>query len=172
MKAWMAAGLVCLLYTGCAAGKDQMSGEKAVAKLSPASGSTVSGTIEFIGMNGYVLVKADVQGLTPGKHGFHVHEKGDCSDPKAMSAGGHFNPEKTQHGAPDAMPHHAGDMGNLMADSTGHATLEWKDKDLSFDGPHSILGRAVIVHAGADDLKSQPVGNAGGRVACGVIEKE
>jgi Cu-Zn family superoxide dismutase len=141
----------------------------AAAVLKPASGSQVSGTVSFSEVKDGVRVVADVSGLAPGKHGFHVHEKGDCSDPEAKSAGGHFNPSNTEHGAPDAAKHHAGDLGNLTADAGGHATLDTVFKDLVLTGPDSIVGKGLIVHGGEDDLKSQPVGNAGSRVACGMI---
>ena len=143
--------------------------KKAVAVLQPTKGSTVSGTVTFTKVDGGVQVGADVTGLTPGEHGFHIHEFGDCSDPEAKSAGGHFNPTGHQHGSPDVAEHHAGDLGNLTADATGKAHYERLDKDLKLDGDHSIVGHGVIVHEKVDDLKTQPTGNAGGRVACGAI---
>jgi Cu-Zn family superoxide dismutase len=143
--------------------------EKAVAVLHPTEGNHVTGIVTFVHQSGKVHVSADVKGLTPGKHGFHIHAWGDCSAPDGTSAGGHFNPEGKQHGAPTDVNRHVGDLGNIEADSSGEAHLEWTDPILSFTGPHSIIGRAVIVHAGEDDLKSQPTGNAGSRVACGVI---
>jgi Cu-Zn family superoxide dismutase len=142
--------------------------KKAIAILHSASGSQVMGTVTFTQMGDTVQVIADVTGLTPGKHGFHIHEFGDCSAADASSAGSHFNPMKKPHGAPDAPERHAGDMGNLEADSTGKAHLELKDNMLRLSGENSILGRGVIVHEKVDDW-SQPVGNAGGRLACGVI---
>ncbi len=142
---------------------------KAVAVLSSASGSKVSGTITFTKSGDEIKVVADVTGLTPGKHGFHIHEFGDCSAPDATSAGGHFNPEKHQHADRTATDRHVGDLGNLEADASGKAHLDWTDKMLTLSGDDSILGLAVIVHEKEDDLKSQPVGNAGGRLACGVI---
>jgi len=141
---------------------------KAIAVLLPASGSKVTGTVTFTKTGDTVQVVADVTGLTPGKHAFHIHEFGDCSAPDAASAGSHFNPMKKPHGSPDNPERHAGDMGNLEADSAGKAHLELKDSMLKFSGENSILGHAVIVHEKVDDW-SQPVGNAGGRVACGVI---
>lgn len=141
---------------------------KAIAVLHPASGSQVKGTITFTKAGDSVQVVADITGLTPGKHAFHIHEFGDCSAADAASAGSHFNPTKKPHGAPDATEHHVGDMGNLEADSSGKAHLELKSNTLKFSGETSILGRSVIVHEKVDDW-SQPVGNAGGRVACGVI---
>ncbi len=142
---------------------------KAIAVLHPASGSNVMGTVTFMKSGDEVKVVADVTGLTPGKHGFHIHEFGDCSDPKAASAGGHFNPAHHQHGAPDAGDRHAGDLGNIEADSSGKAHLEWTDKVMKLNGTDSIVGHAVIVHEKTDDLKTQPTGDAGGRIACGVI---
>jgi len=143
--------------------------EKAVCLLYPTQGNNVSGTITFTQSESGVKVVADLQGLTQGKHGFHVHEFGDCSSGDGLSAGGHFNPEGATHGAPMDMTRHAGDMGNLEADESGKAHLEYMDKVIKLNGPESILGRSVIVHKGEDDLKSQPAGNAGPRVACGVI---
>jgi Cu-Zn family superoxide dismutase len=142
---------------------------KAVATLSPTQGNNVSGVVTFTKVDGGVKIVADVSGLTPGQHGFHIHEFGDCSAPDAASAGGHFNPMHRQHGGPDSEMRHAGDFGNLDADASGKAHYERLDKVISLDGPESIIGHAVIVHAKADDLKSQPSGNAGARVACGVI---
>jgi Cu-Zn family superoxide dismutase len=116
-----------------------------------------------------VVVVADVMGLTPGKHGFHIHEYGDCSDPKGLSAGGHYNPEGEMHGLPGAMHHHPGDMGNLEADDSGNAHLEITLTGITIAGDKDpILGRSIIVHAKEDD-GSQPVGNAGARIGCGVI---
>ena len=142
---------------------------KAVAVLHPTQGNDVSGLVTFTNVTGGVKVMAVVNGLTPGEHGFHIHEYGDCSALDAKSAGGHFNPENKPHGAPTDSLRHVGDLGNLVADSAGTTHYEWTDTLISFSGPHSIIGRAVIVHVGADDLKSQPTGNAGARAACGVI---
>jgi len=142
----------------------------AVAMLAAASGSNVSGTIQFREVDGGVEVTADVAGLTPGDHGWHVHEKGDCSAPDASSAGGHFNPSGHPHGAPDAAQRHEGDFGNLTAGDDGKATKTFVMKGISLgDGANSVVGKGFIVHEKADDLTTQPTGNAGGRVACGVI---
>jgi len=142
---------------------------KAIAVLHPTAGSNVSGTVTFAKGTDGIQVVADVTGLTPGKHGFHVHEFGDCSAPDGNSAGGHFNPTHKQHGAPDAADRHAGDLGNIQADASGKAHLDWKDKVMKLSGPDSIVGHSVIVHVKEDDLKTQPTGNSGGRLACGVI---
>lgn len=144
----------------------------AAAQLTPTEGNEVTGTVTFTIVEGGVRVTADVQGLTPGKHGFHIHEIGDCSAPDASSAGGHFSPMEVPHGAPDSPQRHAGDFGNIVADEAGRAQAEFIDTHIMLEGPHSIIGRAVIVHADEDDLVSQPTGNAGGRVACGVIQAQ
>ena len=142
---------------------------RAIAVLHPAQGADVHGTITFREVADGVRVEGEITGLTPGTHGFHVHEFGDCSAPDASSAGGHFNPTNQPHGAPDSRERHEGDMGNVEADSSGVAKVNYLDHVLSFVGANSLIGRAVIVHAKADDLKSQPAGDAGARVACGVI---
>ncbi len=135
----------------------------------PTAGSKVSGTVTFTAAGEGVRVVAELSGLTPGKHGFHIHEFGDCSDPKAESAGGHYNPNKHPHAGHDATDRHVGDMGNIEADSSGKARLDVTLKDVSLNDDDGIVGRAVIVHEKEDDLKTQPTGNAGGRLACGVI---
>jgi Cu-Zn family superoxide dismutase len=143
--------------------------EKAICVLYPTQGNNVSGTITFTQTDKGVKVIADVQGLSQGKHGFHIHEFGDCSSADGTSAGGHFNPDGKQHGAPMSMMRHMGDMGNIEADASGKAHLEYVDAVIKLTGPNSIIGKSIIVHKGEDDLKSQPAGNAGPRVACGVI---
>ncbi len=142
---------------------------QAVCVLHPTEGNDVSGIVTFTKTAEGIEVVAKVSGLTPGKHGFHVHELGDCSVADGTSAGGHFNPEGTKHGAPSDNARHIGDLGNLEADDEGNAHYERTDTFLALSGPHSIVGRAIIVHAGEDDLTSQPTGAAGARVACGVI---
>jgi superoxide dismutase, Cu-Zn family len=142
---------------------------KAVAVLHPTAGNKAHGVVTFTQAGTSVKVVADLEGLTPGKHGFHIHQYGDCSAADGSSAGGHFNPDNVAHGALNGEPSHVGDLGNLEADASGKAHLELTDTQMTFSGPHSIIGRGVIVHAGEDDLKTQPTGNAGGRVACGVI---
>jgi len=142
---------------------------KAIAVLHPTEDSNVQGTVTFTKVADGIEIIADVRGLSPGKHGFHIHEYGDCSALDATSAGGHFNPEDMPHGAPTDKKRHVGDLGNLMADSEGKAHYQRVDRQISFSGIHSIIGLAVIIHQGEDDLTSQPTGNAGPRVACGVI---
>jgi len=143
--------------------------DRAICVLHPTEGNDVHGIVTFEQIGDSVRVIADIDGLTPGKHGFHVHEYGDCSAANGTSAGGHYNPFNMPHGAPTDTERHVGDLGNVIADDTGHAHYEWTDGLLKLNGPYSIIGRGIIVHAGADDLKSQPTGNAGARVACGVI---
>ena len=145
---------------------------QAVAELSPTQGNNVHGTVTFTQEAGGVHVVADLTGLTPGEHGFHLHQTGDCSAPDAASAGDHFNPTMMPHGAPDSTSRHAGDLGNLTADGSGNAHYDRVDSQLSFEGTNSIIGRAVIVHGNRDDMTSQPSGNAGPRVACGVVNRQ
>lgn len=143
--------------------------DSAVAVLHPTSKGKAHGTVLFKQKDGHVHITGVVEGLTPGLHGFHVHEYGDCSADDASSAGGHFNPTGMPHGGPKDKKHHVGDLGNIQANEQGRATIDMKVNDLLLSGPHSIIGRGLIVHAKADDLKSQPSGDAGDRVACGVI---
>ncbi|WP_419656123.1 SodC: superoxide dismutase [Desulfosarcina variabilis str. Montpellier] len=161
--------LTFTLLPGMAVGAESTPPHHAVAVLHPTAGSNVSGTIHFTAVADGVKVSATVEGLKPGKHGFHIHELGDCSAPDGTSAGGHFNPEKNPHAGPDQAKRHVGDLGNLFADGSDRSHYERVDSHLSLNGAHSIVGRAVIVHAGEDDLTSQPTGAAGGRLACGVI---
>jgi Cu-Zn family superoxide dismutase len=143
---------------------------RAVAVLSPTEGNAVHGTVTFEKVEGGVHVVAEVYGLQPGtKHGFHVHEYGDVSAPDGTSTGGHFNPSGMKHGGPMAQERHAGDMGNLVVGDDGVGRVDYIDSVMKLNGPMSILGRGVIVHAGEDDLVSQPTGAAGARVASGVI---
>ncbi len=170
--------LTCLLLAAAAssAGCDTMRqhGGGAVATLESRSGSTVLGTVTLHQRSGFVHVRVDVNGLVSGsEHGFHVHEKGDCSAPDALSAGGHFNPGGVAHGRASAAVHHAGDMPSLIANANGRAIADFDMAGATLDaGPNSLLDRAVVVHAGADDFTTQPSGNAGARVACGVIRSK
>src|SRR5438046_10164463 len=137
-------------------------------QLESKSGSTVTGTVTFTKVGDEVQVVADVQNLKPGKHGIHIHEKGDCSAPDAMSAGAHFNPTHQHHDGPTGTERHAGDFGNIEADASGKAHLDWKGK-LSLTGTDSIIGKSIVVHEKEDDLKTDPSGNSGARIACSVI---
>jgi Cu-Zn family superoxide dismutase len=142
---------------------------KAIAVVHHTKGSKVHGTVTFTLTDKGIRVQGKITGLTPGKHGFHIHEFGDTSSPDGMSAGGHFNPHKMEHAAPTATKRHVGDLGNLEANDEGEATYDIVDPALKFSGDASILGRGLVVHEKADDLKTQPTGNAGGRIGVGVI---
>jgi Cu-Zn family superoxide dismutase len=143
---------------------------KAQANLASTKGNTATGTVQFAQSGDKLTVSGKVTGLTPGKHGFHVHEKGDCKSDDGMSAGGHFNPDNKPHGGPDSAERHAGDLGNITADESGVAKFSIETTGITVEpGPNSIIGKGVIVHKDPDDLKSQPAGNAGARVACGVV---
>lgn len=151
---------------------EQPTPEEATAILAPTEGYNASGTVTFTQMGSGVRVVAEVMGVPEGQHGFHIHETGDCSAPDASSAGGHFNPTDAPHGAPTnaADQRHVGDLGNLDAGADSTGTYDRTDTILSLQGPNAIIGKAVILHSGADDLTSQPSGDAGDRIACGIIE--
>lgn len=177
MKLLTAATLAALAaLSGCASTSSSMSTTPkpvAVAILKPTQGNQANGTVSFVQKGDRVLVDARIEGLAPGEHGFHIHEKGDCSAPDGTSAGGHFNPSAKPHGGPAAAEHHAGDFGNLVADAGGKAelqlTLPAGQVVLDKNAPNSIIGKGIIVHADPDDYKTQPTGNSGKRLACGVI---
>jgi Cu-Zn family superoxide dismutase len=144
---------------------------KVAATLAPSAGNNVAGNVVFVQEGRKLFVIAEVTGLKPGAHGFHVHEKGDCSAPDFSSAGGHFNPGSQPHGDPTAGAHHAGDMPVLVADASGKATARAELRTMSIDGSaNDIVGKAVVVHADPDDFRTQPAGNSGARIACGVIK--
>ena len=143
---------------------------EATALVQPAKGQSVSGKVTFRQVSGGVEVIADIEGLTPGKHGFHIHEKGDCSAPDFASAGGHFNPDGKKHGGPDSPERHIGDLGNLYADAQGKAHYERVDSYLKLNGDNSIIGRSIVIHAKPDDYTTQPTGNSGDRIGCGLIQ--
>jgi superoxide dismutase, Cu-Zn family len=145
----------------------------ATAELRPTNkANQATGTVNFLQRGSVVYVEAHITGLSPGLHGFHVHEKGDCRAADGSSAGGHFNPTGAAHAGPDSTARHAGDLGNLTADANGVAVYKAQVTGISLEtGSDSIIGRAVIVHADPDDLRSQPAGKAGARIACGLISK-
>lgn len=144
--------------------------KEAIAYIKPVEGNPLRGKVVFTQVDNGVRVVADVEGLTPGEHGFHVHEHGDCGGKGAEGAGSHYNPTNKKHGGPDSAERHVGDLGNLDADETGYAHYERVDSIIELSGPHSIVGRSVIVHADRDDYTTQPTGNAGAKIGCGVIE--
>lgn len=147
----------------------------ATAALSPLGTSGVNGELAFFPTDGGVRVEGYVKGLAPNTtHGFHVHEHGDCSAPDGSSAGNHYNPTSHPHGAPGPESH-LGDMGNIVSDADGRATVSAFLTGANVGGAQegvNVVGHAVIVHAQTDDLATQPTGNSGGRVACGVVTKQ
>lgn len=142
---------------------------QAVAVLNPTEGNEATGEIMFTLTDEGLHVTGEVTGLTPGEHGFHFHTYGDCSASDGTSAGGHFNPEGTDHGHPEGEVNHVADMLNIVADDDGVAVVDTINVKATFSGPNSVLGRGLIVHAGPDDYESQPSGDSGPRVACGVV---
>ena len=163
--------MLVLLAPACAE-KEKEEGPSATATLIGLSGSAVSGTIRFTTQGDEVHITADVYGLKPGLHGMHIHEFGDCSAPDGLSAGGHFNPANHPHGGPGEASH-PGDLGNIEADANGTARLSLDVPQITVDTESlGIVGRAVIVHELADDLQSEPSGNSGARLACGVIRAD
>lgn len=153
---------------------DQQDVGRAVAKLEPTEGHQATGNLEFVVDNGVVRVTGTIEGLTPdAEHGFHIHEKGDCSAPDAASAGGHYDPHGRPHGDPQGDKHHMGDMKNLEADSAGVARVdrEIESARLGDGSEFDLVGKAVIVHLAPDDYSTQPAGASGARIACGVIQK-
>jgi superoxide dismutase, Cu-Zn family len=159
------------LAAGCAT--MQASGPTAVAKLESTKGNSAAGTVTFTQVGDEVRVSANVTGLKPGaSHGFHVHEKGDCSSGDGMSTGGHFNPLGKGHAQHGSGEHHAGDLPSLTADSYGNASLSFTTKAIAVgSGATDVIGKGLIVHRDPDDYKTQPTGNAGPRIACAVIQK-
>jgi Cu-Zn family superoxide dismutase len=144
---------------------------KAIGQLIPTTKtrSNVKGIVTFtLNTGGGMHVHADITGLTPGDHGFHVHEYGVWNE-DGMATGGHFNPTNAPHAGHSNARRHVGDMGNITADANGRAVVDLDDTLMSFEGPNCILGRGLVVHAKADDLKTQPSGDAGGRLAVAII---
>ncbi|MGA2496412.1 MAG: superoxide dismutase family protein [Tepidisphaeraceae bacterium] len=163
--------LGCFQVACSADNKEPAKGDKvAVCEIGPTKGNTVKGLVTFTQIGDKVKVVADVSGFEPNtRHGFHIHEGTECGE-DGMKAGGHYNPEKHEHGLPDKAMRHAGDFGNLEADKDGKAHLELTVEGITIDGDKNpILGHAMIVHAKLDD-GSQPVGNAGARIGCGLIK--
>src|SRR5688572_16126755 len=146
-----------------------------IATLQPTEGHTTSGMVAFIQAdadNAAIRVVGKIINIAPGKHGFHVHEIGNCATPDASSAGDHFNPGDAHHAGHEAAVRHVGDLGNLEAGIDNTATFDFYDDHMEFVGMNSIIGKAFIVHADEDDLTTQPAGNSGDRIACGVIENK
>ena len=147
-------------------------GDTASVQLAATQGRTATGVLSVTSASDGVHLSGSLQGLKPdSEFGFHVHEKGDCSAPDASSAGEHFNPGGAQHGNPSGDAHHAGDMLNVKSDSQGMAQVDVhaSGATLHTGQPTDVLGRAVVLHEKADDYATQPSGNSGARIACGVI---
>ncbi len=165
--------LAAAAITGCSSSiaATTAAHEEITVALLPRSGSPVNGIMTLTEDAGVLHLRGTVRRLQPGsEHGFHIHEKGDCSAPDASSAGGHFNPDGKAHGKVSAAVHHAGDLPSLKASPLGVATIDVVLHGVTLgEGPTSIKGRSLVVHGGADDFTSQPSGNSGPRVACGVI---
>jgi Cu-Zn family superoxide dismutase len=144
----------------------------ASVQLAPTQGNTAAGTLTLTATAEGVRLAGTLQGLPPdGEFGFHIHEKGDCSAPDASSAGGHFNPANAPHGDPQGSAHHAGDVPNAKSDASGTAQVDALASgiNLTSGDPADVHGKAVVVHEKPDDYKTQPSGNSGARIACGVI---
>ena len=170
-SSWMVVLLAIpiLILAGCAT----TTGPMAMATLRPTtSSSTAQGTVHFQELgDGAVEVEIDLTGVPPGVHGFHVHEFGSCAD-SGTAAGGHFNPMNMPHASPEAVSHHAGDFGNVTAAANGEVHTRFTTRSITVsESLRSVVGKAVILHAQRDDLTSQPTGDAGGRIACGVVER-
>lgn len=174
----MKTGLPCaiafatLIVAGCAEPRPSADA-RAVANLSPTQGNNASGTVTFVQAGDKVLVNGEVRGLKPNsEHGFHVHEKGDCSSGDGMSAGGHFNPTGAPHGRHSQGAHHTGDLPSLKANAAGVASFKFESPSLRVgSGINDVVGKGLIVHRDPDDFTTQPTGNAGPRLACAVIRK-
>lgn len=168
----LTASAALVVLAGCA-GSMHGGGPMAAAKLEPTRGNTTAGQAMFHQRGDRLMLHVRVEGLKPGQeHGFHIHEKGDCSSGDGMSTGGHFNPLSKPHGAHDAAEHHAGDLPSLKADAAGRVDAHFQLSGLAIgSGATDIVGRGLIVHAQPDDYRTQPTGNAGARIACGVIER-
>jgi Cu-Zn family superoxide dismutase len=168
MKKLVLFSVALLLVASCAS---MAKGPSASATLAPTSGSSAAGTVNLVELaDGSVQVTVNLTGVPPGVHGFHIHEKGDCGD-NGNAAGGHFNPTAMAHGAPNADPHHAGDWGNVTADASGYVKAKFTTRSITVTaGPNCAVGHAIILHGNPDDLTTQPTGNAGPRIACGVVQ--
>lgn len=159
-----------VLLAACVSGPQ---GPSASAQLMATKGNTVTGEVHFTTQTDGVRVSGEVRGLAPNtEHGFHIHEKGDCSSGDGMGTGGHFNPTAKAHGAHDHSEHHTGDLASLKADANGVARFSYTTTALTVgSGATDVVGRGLIVHRDPDDFKTQPTGNSGPRQACGVINR-
>lgn len=173
--------LVVLFAAGCASKQQtpttgeptaaSTAGKKAIAKIDPKSGSELLGVAVFKEEAGQITLVIDLSKAPAGKHAAHLHEKGDCSAPDGTSAGAHWNPTTEAHGKWGHGAHHLGDIGNIEVgeDKAGRITLTTDKWSIGTGATNDIVGKAVIVHAVEDDFTTQPTGNAGGRIGCGVV---
>lgn len=171
------AGAITLGLAGCSSlmpGHGAMHAPSATARLEPTLGNQVSGSVRFTQMGEQLQLRGDIKGLAPhSEHGFHVHEKGDCSSGDGNSAGGHFNPHNTRHGMAMGAEHHTGDLPSIRANAQGVAHIDVKITGVRVgSGMDDIVGRGLIVHHDPDDFMTQPTGDAGPRLACGVIRRD
>jgi len=158
------------LLSACAS---MPSGPRATAALQNTIGSATTGNVSFVQAGGKVKVTGEVRGLKPNAaHGFHVHEKGDCSSGDGMSTGGHFNPTGAPHGSHGKGTHHAGDLPSLKADAAGIARFSFESSMIAVgSGVTNVIGKGLIVHRDPDDYTTQPTGNSGPRLACAIIAR-
>lgn len=172
-RRFLAVAAVCVLgacFQVACNDKETVVGATAQATLEARSASTATGTATFSEKTDGVEIVVEVSNVTPGQHGLHLHETGDCSAPDATSAGLHFNPTGVAHDGTGPGPHHAGDLGNITVGSDGRGRLTLTTKDLTVAaGTLSVVGKAIVLHALQDDLVSQPTGASGARIACGVV---
>jgi Cu-Zn family superoxide dismutase len=174
MKKQITLTLITLAFIGCNNSAEPVVTKNAIATIIAKSSSNASGTVKFSETNSIVKMTINLSGLTPGnQHAIHIHAIGDCSAADGSSAGGHWNPTNKPHGVwGGGAPFHLGDIGNIVADTSGNATFT-RGTDLwcidCEDENKKIIGKAIILHAGFDDFSGQPSGNAGPRIGCGEI---
>jgi Cu-Zn family superoxide dismutase len=175
MKAVALVASLMLVLAGCAAMTQPHGGGMATADLKNANGQP-AGMATLTEVPGGVRIVVEAKGLPPGPHGVHIHEVGTCEGPQFTTAGGHFNPDKKQHGLLNPQGPHNGDLPNITIDANGTGRMETTTEHITLGaGLKSIFdadGSALVVHAGPDDFKTDPTGNSGGRIACGVIVKK
>jgi Cu-Zn family superoxide dismutase len=173
MKSIYCISMASLVLHGCTSFSPAV-GPSARAELQATRGNAVTGHVRFSTLGQRVRVEGEVRGLQAGQvHGFHIHEKGDCSSGDGLSTGGHFNPQGHSHGAHGQGQHHAGDLPSLIADAQGMARFSYESSSISVgQAANDVIGRGLIVHRDPDDFKTQPTGNAGPRLACAVITRD
>ena len=169
----LATAAASALLAACAS-PSSSGGPAATARLEPTRGNAAAGTVKLVPDGDVGRVSGEVRGLQPGtEHGFHIHEKGDCSSGDGNSAGGHFNPTAAAHGRHGSGTHRTGDLPSLRADASGVARIDFSSRTIRVgSGQTDIVGRGLIVHANPDDYTTQPTGNAGARLACAVITRQ